>query len=396
MATSRRGQGQGSLFPWKRRNPKTGDVEQVGWCAMADLGMVDGKRKRKAVYGKTQREVVERLNETLRDHQRGTLPKPGRVTVEAWLKTWLQSIEGGVRPKTLSHYRWIAEEHLIPAIGRRQLSKLEPSDVEAMLNAKLRAGLAPRTVHHMRAVLRNALRKAERDRLVVRNAAALADPVKVPRHDMRTLSPVEVKAYLAAASGERLEALLVTALGLGMRQGELMGLRWQNVDLDRRDPELGAPVPVLHVKWALQYQGGRPVLVEPKSETSRRTMPLPGPVAEALPQHRARQAQEQLAAKAWLNELDLVFVGRHGQPLESTAVLRAHWDVLEKAGIPRMRFHDLRHSAATLLLEAGIPLKVVAEVLGHASPSITQSTYMHVTQGLRAQATAAQARILGG
>lgn len=386
MATGRRGQGQGSLFPWKRRN-EAGELVQVGWCAMADLGIVDGKRRRKAIYGKTQREVVERLNETLRDHQRGTLAKPGRVTVEQWLKRWLQSIAGGVRPRTLEHYRWIAEEHIIPSIGRRQLSKLEPSDVEAMLNAKLRAGLAPRTVHHLRAVLRNALRKAERDRLVVRNAAALADPVKVPEYDRRTLAPEEVKAYLAAAADERLQALLVTALGLGLREGELMGLRWSCVDLEGG---------VLRVTHALQYHGGQPVLVEPKSRTSRRTMPLPAPVAEALRQHRVRQAQEQLAAKVWLNDRDLVFVGKHGQPLESTAVLRAHWGVLEAAGLPRMRFHDLRHSTATLLLEAGVPLKVVAEVLGHSSPSVTQNIYQHVTAGLRAQATAAQARILGG
>lgn len=383
---NRRGQGQGSLFPWKRRN-EAGELVQVGWTAMADLGIVDGKRRRKAIYGKTQREVIERLNETLRDHQRGTLAKPGRVTVEQWMNRWLQSIEGGVRPTTLQHYRWIATEHIIPAIGRRQLSKLEPSDVEAMLNAKLRAGLAPRTVHHIRSVLRNALRKAERDRLVVRNAAALADPVKVPKTEMRTLAPDEVKAYLAAAEGERLEALLVTALGLGLREGEIMGLRWEDVDL-----ELG----VLRVRHALQYHGGRPVLVEPKSETSRRTMPLPAPVAEALRQHRVRQAQEQLAARVWLNDLGLVFTTKHGGPLESTAVLRAHWSVLEAAGLPRMRFHDLRHSCATLLLEAGIPLKVVAEVLGHSSPNVTQSIYMHVTAGLRAQATAAQARILGG
>jgi integrase len=362
-------------------------MEQVGWCAMVDLGIVDGMRKRRAIYGKTQRDVVEKLNEALRDHQRGSLPKPGRVTVEQWLKTWLTSIEGGVRLRTLEHYRWIAETHIIPAIGRKQLAKLEPSDVEAMLNSKLRAGLSPRTVHHLRSVLRNALRMAERDRLVVRNAAALAKAPKVPQREMRTLAPAEVKAYLAAAAGDRLEALFVCALGLGMREGELMGLRWSCVDLE------GGTLRVTH---ALQYQGGKPVLVEPKSTSSRRTMPLPAPVAEALRQHRVRQAQEQLAAKVWLNDMGLVFVGKHGQPLESTAVLRGHWSVLKAAGLERMRFHDLRHSCATLLLEAGIPDKVVAEVLGHSNPATTRAVYQHVTAGLRAQATAAQTRILGG
>jgi hypothetical protein len=211
--------GSGSIFPHRRKNDQ-GVVEQVGWCGMVDLGILDGKRQRKTVYGKSQREVRDRVNELLRDHQKGVMPRAGKLTVEQYLRVWLASSEARVRPRTLEHYRWLVESHLIPSVGRRQLEKLTATDVEALMAAKLKAGMSPRSCHHLRSLLRNALNKAVRDGLVVRNVAAMSDPLEVPRFEIRILTPAQVKIFLAAAHGEPLEALWTTVLGLALREGE--------------------------------------------------------------------------------------------------------------------------------------------------------------------------------
>jgi integrase len=192
--------------------------------AQISLGYLEGKRRRLSLYGRTRREVAEKLAERLRDHQRGVLPKTtSRVSTEQWLRTWLRQVASSVRPRTLEHYQWLVETHLIPALGHIPLVRLTPSDVEAMLGLKLREGLSPGSVHHARAVLRNALRQAERDGLIGRNAAALAKPPYVPEAELRVLRPEQVTRLLGALAGDRLEALYVTALGLGLRQGEVLG-----------------------------------------------------------------------------------------------------------------------------------------------------------------------------
>src|SRR5438105_1408174 len=196
--TKRRTSGTGWVGRWRKRNSKTGKLEQVGWMAMVDLGIVDGHRKRLTKYGKRERDVADWLNDTLRDHQRGVLPKSGAMTVEQWLTKWLRGIESSVRARTLEHYEGIVRLHLIPAIGRRPLAKLAPSDVEAMTAMMIRNGSSARSAHHRRAVLRNALKAAERDGYVSRNAAALARPPRVTKTEMATLSPDQVKAFLIA------------------------------------------------------------------------------------------------------------------------------------------------------------------------------------------------------
>jgi integrase len=379
--TRRAAAGAGSVYPWKR------DGQQVGWTAMADLGVgSDGKRKRQAIYGKTQREVRDKLNGVLDKHRRGALPRSGRLTVGAWLERWLKAVDGSVRPRTFEHYDQIAHNHLIPAIGSRPLAKLMPSDVEAMLRQKLAAGLSPRTCLHLRAVLRVALRAAERDGIVNRNVAALARPVPVPQRELQVLTPDEARTLLERVRGDRLEALYVTAMGLGLRQGEALGLRWRDVDL-----EAG----ILRVAVQLQRIGGQNVVSEPKSQKSRRTLLLPEPVLEALRQHRAQQVIEQLQARVWLSP-ELVFTGIHGEPLEGTQVTKRFQVHLEAAGLPRLRFHDLRHSCASALLAAGVPMKMVSDILGHSTVSLTLNTYQKALPTLQQEAAEAMTRILRG
>jgi len=392
--SKRRTSGSGSVFEWKKRNPKSGELEVVGWCAVADLGLEDGKRVRKTKYGQSQKELAKWLNDTLRDHEHGVLPRSGRLTVEQWLTSWMRSIESSVRARTFEHYAGIVRLHLVPSIGRRPLSKLTPSDVETMLSAHVKGGMSPRSAHHVRAVLRNALKGAERDGLVSRNAASLARPPRVVKTEMTTLSPAQVTAFLAAIKDDRLEALYVTTLGLGLRQGEVLGLRWSDVDMDGG---------VLRVTNALQWirpageKAAAPHLVEPKSTSSRRTLSLSEPVIDALRAHRKRWVDEKLLlGERSLNAWDLVFVGPAGEPLNPRTIWTDFRGKLTAAQLPAIRFHDLRHSCASLLLLAGVPARMVMEILGHSSIGLTLGTYSHVLPGLREQAVRAQAAMLGG
>jgi integrase len=385
--SKRRASGSGALLKWRK------DGQVVGWIGVADLGIVDGKRRRQKVYGKTQAEVQKRLGEILHKKDAGTLPKPGRLTVADWLATWLKGLDR--RPRTVEHYESNVRLHIVPLIGSKVLGKLTASDVEAML-AKLREqGSAPRSVHHARAVLRNALKKAVRNRLVPYNVAAESDAPKVPHEEMKTFDRDQVRQLLEALKGSPLQALFVLAVGLGIREGELLGLRWKDIDMDRG---------ILHVTRALQWihvkAGERqrePALVEPKSRTSQRTLPLSAPAVDVLRAHRMRWANEKLRlGDRWLNDWDLVFVGPQGEPLHAKNVWREWRRILKAAELPVIRPHDLRHTAGTLLREQGVDIKVIQETLGHSSISTTLDAYGHVTPGLRELGVGAQAAILGG
>jgi integrase len=367
----------GSIYPWKRAG------QQVGWAGAADVTEADGRRRRKVVYAKSQKEAREKLNAILAAHQKGELPTAGRLTLEAWLRKWLD--RGNWRPKTFTHYEWLVAKHIIPSIGRKPLEKLTPSDVDAFLKAKLTAGLSPRTVHHLRACLPNALTLAKRDRLVTMNAAGDSKPIKVSRFDATPLSPKDARVLLDQVKADRLEALYVLAVWTGMRQGEVLGLSWSDVDLDAG---------LLHVRRQLQRLGGKPRLVQLKSESSRRTLLLPEPVIEALRQHQMRQQKEPWAAH-WDDRWDLVFTGPQGEPLEATAVLRAFQSHLAAAGLPKVRFHDLRHTAASLLAASGVHAKIAQTILGHSNFSTTMDVYSHVAVEQQAEAVEALGRLLG-
>jgi len=407
--SKRRASGSGALLKWR----KGGQV--VGWVAVVDRGVIDGKRRQMKHYVKSQpgvnaqAEAQAWLNKQLTKKQEGTLPKPGRLTVTDWLNTWLKGLDK--RPRTIEHYEGNIRLHLIPGLGSKTLSKLTASDVEAFLGDKRRAGMAPRTVHHLRAVLRNALKKAVRNRLIPFNVAAEADAPKVPRgiwkvdhaEEVATFDREQVRRLLTALKGTSLEALFVLAVGLGTREGELLGLRWSDVS-PRIQDEADTKRRVLRIAYGLQWlrvkEGERrreAALVEPKSRTSRRTLPLSPPAVEALRAHRKRQVAEQLRlGDRWLNEWDLVFVGAQGEPLHPKAVWREWRRILEAAQLPTIRPHDLRHTAGTLMREQGVDIKVIQETLGHSSISTTLDTYGHVTPGLREQAIGAQEAILGG
>src|SRR5664280_1426971 len=241
-----------------------------------------------------QSSFLARTRSAVRDRLRGAIgPEPGalpalgtKLTVGAFLEAWLTEVARvTVRPRTYVSYRYVVGLHLAPALGDLVLAALSPADVQAFLNAKSASGLSPRTVGYLRGVLRGALAHAERTDLVTRNVARLARPPRIPRRRVSPLSVEQVRTLVTAISGDRLEALYLVALGVGLRQGEILGLRWSDVDLE------GGTLTVRH---ALARIDGRLELVEPKSITSRRVVPLPAFVHDALVAHRDRQATEPL------------------------------------------------------------------------------------------------------
>ena len=266
----------------------------------------------------------------------------------------------------------IVRRHLSPALGHLRVDELAPQDVQRYMDQKLKGGLSRRSVQYHHAVLRRALRIAESWGLVGRNVATLVTPPAPQRRAVTPLTPEEARRLIAALDGDRDQVLIATALGTGLRQSELLGLGWSDVDLIKG---------VLRVTKTLQRHDGAFHFAEPKTERSKRAVALSLPLTEALKRHRQQQLRERLVAgPLWQGDEwdDLVFGTELGAPRSGFALPRQFQRHLQSAGLPRQRFHDLRHASATYMLSEGISLRVVMEVLGHSTINVTANIYGHV------------------
>ena len=358
---SRRGHGEGSIY----------QRESDGrWCCVVDLGWVEGKRKRKVIYGKTRKEVAEKLKVTLHAQQQGLPIAIERQTITQYVEHYIAtviSLHG--KTTTLDNYRGIVKRYLTPAFGQRALAKLMPADVELLHKAMRDRGLALRTIRGAHMLLHGALKHAVHQGTLPRNVCDVVSSPTPPRADIKPLSPEQIRQLLDTAEGDRFDALYHVALTTGMRLGELVGLRWQDIDLER-----GA-VSVRQQINRLVGQGS--VVSQPKGKRGR-SIPIPQTTIAALRAHKRRQTEERLRSGAQWHDRDLVFASTIGTPLAPSSVYRRFKPLLMRAGLPDIRFHDLRHSAATWLLMLGIHPKVVQERLGHSTITITLDTYSHV------------------
>jgi integrase len=345
----------------------------------------------KSFYGKTRQEVVQRLTRAQHERQQGLLiALDERQTVAQYLASWLATIEPTVKPRTWQRYEQAVRVHVEPALGTQRLVRLSAQHVQAFYVALLAEGLSPATVRHLHVILHHALDHAVRLTIIPRNVCGLVTPPRAGRQEMHILTPEQAQCLLEAARGHRLEALYVLGLTTGARLGELLGLRWHDVDLDAHDG------PCLHISTTLYYSaGGVWHLGPPKTAQSSRRVDLAPLAVEALRRHRARQLEEGLhLGEAW-SDHGFVFTRGDGEPVHGTWLLDGDFrPLLARAGLPRIRFHDLCHTAATLLLLANVPAKVVSELLGHSNVGITLGKYSHVLPTMQRDAAAAMERML--
>lgn len=363
------------------------------WVGAISVDTDDGQRRRK-VTGQTQQHVRDRL-EALR---RSVVVGPGlpaEMTVQRFLEHWISDVLplANLSLTTRIQYERMARLYIIPTIGRKRLDQLSPADVRTMLKTLSDQGLSPGTLRQARSVLSRALRTAEVDGLIVRNPARLVDGVKQDAAEGRTLTPQQARTLLSACQGHEYEALVPTLLSLGLRKGEALGLSWRDVELD-------TPAR-LQVRRALKKDGrGGLYLDEPKTSRSRRALRLPAPLVESLRAHRARQNEQRLAfGPGWGGHWaahDLVFTNSVGGPLDPDRVNRQIQLLTDEAGLGRWTPHELRHSAASLLLAQGVPLKTVSETLGHSSIRVTADVYGHLLDDARAEAATAMEAALWG
>lgn len=374
--SKKRGNGEGSIYKDKDGR----------WRGSVHLGYRGGKRLRKTVSARSRAEVARKVRDALQAAESGLRFGPERQSLADFLARWLRDVvEPGTRPKTARSYRDMVNAHIVPNLGKRKLLKLTPQDVRAFMRDKLSEGLSPKTVKHLRDTLRNALNVAVRDGLLVRNAAALAEPPKATNKEMAVFTPNQARQFLEEVRGHRLEALFSVTLALGLRQGEILGLRWRDVDLE------GAR---LTVRYQLQRIDGRLRLVEPKTARSARTLMLPAVAVSALAAHQERQEQERLLAGTRWVETGMVFTTTIGTMLDQRNLLRDFYAILKTSELPKVRFHDLRHSAATLLLAQGVHPRVVMDLLGHSSIAVTLNTYSHVIPDMKRESAAQMDAIL--
>jgi integrase len=341
----------------------------------------DGKQR--YLYAKTREEARQKLREAQRRQEQGQPVTFKRQSLGQFLERWLEDVvKAGVRPRTHASYAQMVRLHIVPELGQLQVAELTPQRIQAFLkkksdtkSQKTDAKLSPRTVQYLRAILRQALNQAMIWDLVPRNVAALATPPRSERHQAHSLNPAQAIALLRAAHGDRLEALYVVTLVTGIRQAEALGLRWSDIDLEQA---------TLNLHKQLQRINGRYELNDPKTVGSRRALPLLQLAVDALREHRDRQAFEARTAGAdWQNDLDLVFTTAQGAPLNARVVVSQFKRLLRRANLPAdVRFHDLRHSCASLLAYLNVHPSVIMAILGHSTSRLTMDVYTHVDASL--------------
>lgn len=384
----RRMNGEGSLYQ------RQSDGRWFGSTLEPDE---EGNLKRRTVSAKTKDAARLKLKRLMEEQERleaeGLPPMDTTVTVSQLLDRWHKVIVATRRETTASNYRYMIDGHIVPfvlpggrTLGSKKVAKLPFSDVDALLDAKREAGLSASTRRLIRSVLVQAINQAMKWRIVTRNEAAMSTPVTVTRSEGRSLSPAQAKRLMETLKTCPMGTLFTVMLTTGMRRGEALGLRWEDVDLKKG---------VISVRQQLQRINGELKATEVKTERSRRSINLAKPTVVALKEHKVTQKRERLESPAW-TETGYVFTTTLGTPLDPRNVAKQFESNCLKAKIGKWHPHELRHSAATLMLATGIPLQVVSAVLGHASIRITGDVYGHVLDPQRQNAADALAGVLYG
>jgi integrase len=374
MTRGRRGNGEGTIT--QRKN---GTWE-------ARITLEDGKRK--SIYGKTRKEVQDKLKVALREQQQGTLVTASQQKLEDFLNDWLENTQKhSVKPRTFERYEEIVRLHINPVLGRHYLHKLTPQQVQAFYKKKLDEKLSAKSIEVFHSVLHKALDTAVRWGLVARNVCDAVSPPRREQTEVTMLTIEQVRVLQEALRGHRLEALFLLAIATGMRRGEIMGLKWQDIDFEKGVLQVRRILTRVPTKLKTEAQTGSFVEAETKTRSSRRSIVIASFALGALKKHRDRQEEAKIKAGPLWQDHDYVFCTSVGTHLHPTKDLLDELNkITKKAGLPHLRFHDLRHVAATLLLSEGIHPKIVQEILGHSQISMTLDIYSHVLPHMQHEA----------
>jgi integrase len=366
------------------------------WFGSITLGYDgDGRRQRKTVSARTREGARRKLRDLQREVEGGRAVTTNEETVTQLLARWDRDVlSTQVRPLARENYKSVADHHIVPTLGKKKVGKLTVADVQSLLATKLAGGpdgkpkpLSVSSVRRIRSVLAQALAECVVEGTLTRNVAALTKPPKAQRAEGRTLTPEQAKKLLEAMDDHRLGSLFGLMLSTGLRRGEALGLRWEDVDLKKG---------VVVVRRQLQRVGGELVANDVKTAKSRRAVNIAPPVVTMLKARRAAQAKDRLACREAWEETGYVFTTQLGTPLDPRNIQRDFQNICTKAGLGKWHPHELRHSAASLMLAAGVPLQVVSDVLGHSSIRMTADVYGHILQPQREEAAAALAGVLFG
>jgi len=357
-----------------------------------------GKRKQRSETYRTRKEADSREREWLTEIERGTAVDGTKMSVGEYLLHWVDTVaRHNVRITTYESYRWMIEKHIVPTLGSVPLQRLTAAQVQGFYSEKLSGGASPRLVHLCHLRLRQALTQAVKWSMIARNVTDAVDAPTVRYKRGGTWTPLEARTFLTVALSDGYSPLWHLALATGMRRGELLGLRWQDVDEKRGT--------IAVVQNVVAYKGA-PLIQEPKTSAARRTVILDPMCLTLLKAHRKRQAERQLVSGPEWRSLDLIFSTPDGGPINPNNVSRNFACIMQRAErrrkaehpdaapLPRIRFHDMRHTHATLLLQEGEAVHTVSARLGHANPAITLSIYAHVTPSMQESAASTIGRLL--
>mgnify|MGYP001164691131 FL=1 len=370
---------------------KTETVHGVRWHAKVNLGLdpLTGRRRVKRLTAETRKALEAKIAQAI--EQANTPPDPhaelAAMPLSEFLDQWLQSASGRVKGSTMRTWRSRCDAWIVPALGHVPLKDLTPLHVERLMQAILAAGRSPSQANLVHATLRSALTTAKRWRLIASTPCSDGPPPRRAAPERRTWTAQGARRAIAHTAEDRqIGALIRLALTTGMRMGELLGLRWQDVDLDARTVAVRQTI--------VRGAGGKPTVSTPKTASSRRSIAISADDVAALKRHRAWQVETRLAAGAW-GSGDLVFCDRHGEAIHPNSLSGFFERVIKEAGLPRIRFHDTRHTHISLLLQSGVPMKVIQERAGHANISITMDRYGHIAPDMHHDAASLMDRIVG-
>ncbi|MFD2370637.1 tyrosine-type recombinase/integrase [Brevibacillus sp. GCM10020057] len=359
-----------------------GHVRKRGskWCFVLDLGKDEttGKRQQKWFSGfTTKKEAEKAMAEKITEVNQGTFIAPSKEMFSSFLTSWLENKKMSVRSSTFRNYEWLVNKHILPHLGKYELAKLNPMHIEAFYRKlkKDESALSDEVISKIHTIINAVLTRAHERGFVAKNVAKLVDKPRFSKKKMEVWNEKEVLQFLDVAREDRLYIAFFLAITTGMRRGEILGLRWKDIDFENGE---------ISIQQTLSNTGDE--LQEPKTKSAQRSIALPEQTVAELKKHKRRIAQEKLLARSVYQDNDLVVCTSVGTKVLPRNLIRTYYRLLEKADVPKIRFHDLRHSHATLLLKKGVHPKIAQERLGHANIRITLDTYSHVLPNMQSEA----------